>query len=291
MKDKREGVSGFLLIDKPAGISSFDVIRSLRKLTSIRKIGHTGTLDPFANGMMIYSLNRYTRLCNLLESADKTYHVQMQLGVKTDSGDNTGNIVQTCEPDIDETRLVELKTAVLAINKLPIPQYSAVKIDGKRAYEYARKNEYVDIPDRDVHILEFDVIACETPYLTYNCRVSKGTYIRSLSEWIANYLGSIGHTIELRRTAINTISVSDCVPLAELNEQNWQEHLYPPHKLFEGYQSIQLDADEISELTAGRAVTNEGEDADQILVFDFDLSIRSVVNRRAAKLYPKMNLV
>ncbi len=291
MKQTSNPIPGFLLIDKPVGLSSFDVIRRLRKITSIRKMGHTGTLDPFASGLMIYSLNSYTRLCNLLESADKTYEVEMKFGEQTDSGDNTGQVVKTSANQVDESSFSELANAVLSLEKLPIPQYSAVKIAGKRAYEYARKNEYVEIPEREVRIHEFEINSYDAPYLRYSCRVSKGTYIRSLSEWIASFLGTVGHTSQLKRTAINTVPLESSTSLDLLDEQNWSSYIYPVPKLFEGFTILQLTNDELDELRAGRFIENAGQDAWQIIVMDSQQTIRSIANRQDGKLHPKMNLV
>lgn len=286
--------SGFLLIDKPEGITSFDVIRKLRKITSVRKMGHIGTLDPFATGLMIYSLNRYTRLCNLMETADKTYEVKMLFGISTDSGDKTGKVIQSLAPQdlsIDQDKLQSLAEEALKLEKLPIPQYSAVKINGKRAYQYARENIHIEIPDREVKIHSFELLDFTHPYLSYRCRVSKGTYIRSLSEWIAGFLGTIGHTTELRRSAINTTNISEAVELDKLTPENWQQYFYPPHLLLSGFSSLILDAESVQELLAGRTVVSTGIDEEQILIFDQTLAIRSVATRRTATLYPKMNLV
>ncbi len=283
-------VSGFLIIDKPEGITSFDVIRQLRRITNIRKIGHTGTLDPFATGMMIYCLNKYTRLCSILEAHDKTYDVTMILGSATDTGDNTGKVVSSSQKIVTSDMFIGLEAAALALKSLPIPKYSAVKIDGKRAYKYARENIDVNIPDRDVKILEFTLLDCDLPYIRYRTKVSKGTYIRSLSEWIAAYLGTEGHTTTLRRTAISSLLIDSAVPLQELNSTNWQSHIFTPSSLFESLSSCELYDTDITELLAGRSISNYGEDDSQVLVFDQNKSIRSVAIRKNSILYPNINL-
>lgn len=283
--------SGFLLIDKEAGLSSFDVIRQLRKICQTRKIGHSGTLDPFATGLMIYSLGRYTRLCNLLETANKSYEATVYLGTSTDSGDLTGKPVHSQCCDIDTDKLGDLKDAVQCLKMLPIPQYSAVKINGKRAYKYAREDVYVEIPDREVTISDFELLEYCHPSLRYRCTVSKGTYIRSLSEWIASFLGTVGHTTTLRRVSIDTLSVQSSTKLADLTSENWQQHLFPEREIFSSYPHYCASESEVSELWAGRKVFCEGPDTPQILVFDKDEHIRSVCNRQDNNLNPKMNLV
>ena len=132
---------GFLLIDKTAGITSFDVIRRLRKLTGIRRIGHCGTLDPFATGLLICALGSYTRLIGYLEALDKSYEATVLLGKSTSTGDPEGEINQISPVNTDCIDPEYLKAAALALKELPIPIYSAVKIGGKRAYTLARAGE------------------------------------------------------------------------------------------------------------------------------------------------------
>ncbi|MDZ4122076.1 MAG: tRNA pseudouridine(55) synthase TruB [Candidatus Cloacimonadaceae bacterium] len=285
-----KSLSGFLLIDKPVGLSSFDVIRRLRKITSIRKIGHAGTLDPFASGLMTYALGNYTRLLNILEAKDKTYTATIHLGIATDSGDCTGNIDHTSSHEIDESRLIDISAAACALTTLPVPIYSAVKIDGKRAYKYAREGLEISIPDRAVQIHEFSVIDYSSPCLRYSCRVSKGTYIRSLSQWVASYLGTCGHTTKLVRTAVGSTVVEDSVALDALDEQNWQQYLYPSTRLFADNEMCILSAAEVSELLMGRRVSNAGQDTSQILITDASRQIRSICQRRDNTLIPMVNL-
>lgn len=149
--------NGFLLIDKPEGISSFDVIRKLRKITGIRKMGHTGTLDPFATGLLIVCLGKYTRLAQFIEAHSKVYQVSASFGSKTDTGDPTGKVTETTELPEALPNISDLINSALSLQSLAIPAYSAVKINGKRAYQYAREGKEPDIPDREVTIHEFSV--------------------------------------------------------------------------------------------------------------------------------------
>lgn len=198
--------SGFLLIDKPAGCSSFDVIRQLRRITGIKKIGHTGTLDPLATGLLICALGANTRLCKYLEAEDKTYSATVRLGIQTDTGDAEGEIVRESEV-IPEQFDEDLRTQVEQLEELLPPQHSALKVRGLPAYAYARRGEEVELAPRPARISEFQILSYSPPNLNYVCQVSKGTYIRSLSEFIASCLGTVGHTINLRREAIGTVEV------------------------------------------------------------------------------------
>lgn len=181
--------SGFIVIDKPEGISSFDVIRKIRKITGIRKFGHTGTLDPFATGILPLLFGKYTRFAQFISHLDKTYEVTMKLGIKTDTADITGNIIEETKDSIDNIDADEIKEFVESITSQIPPKFSAIKIDGKAAYKYARENKEVEIPERKIRVYSFNLNEFKFPYLKYTASVSKGTYIRTLSETIGEYLG------------------------------------------------------------------------------------------------------
>lgn len=233
---------GILAIDKPAGITSFDVIRVLRRLTGIRKIGHTGTLDPFAEGLLICLLGSYTRLASLGEAQDKSYLATVKLGESTTTGDPEGEInARAAVPAViaDPQSIIN---AALNLHELPVPAHSAIKINGTRAYEYARKNQEITMPIRFTRISSFDLIPWESgalinsgQELRYRCTVSKGTYIRSLSQWLATQLGTVGYTISLRRTSIGRISINAAVALATLSPENWQSYLKPPQIILDSF--------------------------------------------------------
>jgi tRNA pseudouridine55 synthase len=283
-------LSGFLLIDKPAGISSFDVIRQLRRQTGIKTFGHAGTLDPFATGLLILAVNKYTRLLPLLESSDKTYEATMELGKSTTTGDPEGEIIRQENWHIDPARLSELKTAVLQLQKLKPPAFSALKIDGQRAYQKARRNEAVDLPERPVLISEFTLIDYEYPFIKYACRVSKGTYIRSLSEWIAEFLGTVGYTTELRRTFIGTISVERAVLPEIITSENWLDFRQSALDILPGSAQAVLSAEEIRLLSQGRQIAHTGRDESNILVLDGKLECRGLAQRSNNMLQPRVNL-
>ena len=131
---------GIILVDKPSGISSFGVVHKIRKITGIKKVGHTGTLDPFASGLLPICVGRTTRLAGYILAAEKEYIANLKLGIKTDTADLTGEIIETSElPKLDEEKLAKLKEAILEITEQIPPKYSAIKIDGKRAYKMARE--------------------------------------------------------------------------------------------------------------------------------------------------------
>ena len=220
--------SGFIIIDKPEGISSFDVIRKIRRITGIRKFGHTGTLDPFATGILPLLFGKYTRLAQYISHLDKTYEVTMRLGIKTDTADITGNVVEENSGNISEIDTMVLKNFVESISSQVPPKYSAIKINGKAAYKYARENKTVEIPERDIKIYSFEVNSFDFPYLKYTASVSKGTYIRSISESIGEFLGLPATTTALRRTVVGDINISASVKLEDMTPDNWEQFLTNP---------------------------------------------------------------
>jgi len=286
---------GFLLIDKPAGITSFDVIRRLRKLSGIRRIGHCGTLDPFATGLLICALGSYTRLNSFLEARDKSYEATVLLGKTTLTGDTEGEIHEILPVDIGKLDPSRLKAAALALTELPIPAFSAVKVDGKRAYDLARAGQVVELAARPTQITDFELLRLPLesdpdPLLSYMCTVSKGTYIRSLSQWIAEQLGTVGHTIALRRTAIGDIAVQNAVPLESLDSDNWPRQLCPPPGLFSHLEAWQASQTELDALNNGQSFPAPGEDTPGLMVFDPSGDLVGVAIRTEGRIYPKVNL-
>ena len=189
-----------LVVNKPEGFTSRDVINKLSKILNTKKIGHTGTLDPIATGVLVCLTGKYTKLVDLLTALDKEYVAEIKLGIKTDTGDITGNV-------IDTSNKVILKNDILdVIKKFPkkylqtVPKYSAVKIDGKKLYEYARENIDIELPKREVCIYNLELISFNEDIIKIKTKVSKGTYIRSLIEDICDMLGTVGCMKSLVRT-------------------------------------------------------------------------------------------
>jgi len=259
--------SGVLLIDKPVGITSFDVIRKLRKITGIRKMGHTGTLDPFASGLLIICLGKATRLSAKLMITEKTYTAKMKLGIRTDTGDVTGKI--TSEHEINSVTFEELSGLVpriLSIEQQVPPNYSALKIGGKKAYQLARENKEFTLEPRPVKIQDFHFTKLEFPEIEYNTRVSKGTYIRVLSETIGSLLNTEATTIELRRLQVGGIDISEAVSLNELTPENWKKYLYPMINLFTDYHLMEINELEREDYKMGRFIETDQNLEGEIVV-------------------------
>ena len=283
-------LSGFLLIDKPAGISSFDVIRHLRKQTGIRTYGHAGTLDPFATGLLIIAVNKYTRLLTLLDNADKSYVASMELGSVSTTGDPEGEITQISETAIPQAALEGLQEKVSNIKALKPPIHSAIKVNGKRSYDRARADEVFELPERESTIFDFDILDFAYPALKYSCRVSKGTYIRSLSLKIAEFLGTVSYTTELQRTAIGKISLDRAVALADITQETLPSLLSSVHEILPSLESLMLNEAEIMRIRNGNSVPNPGKDNNDVLILNADDNCLGTAYRKDNVIYPRINL-
>jgi len=264
-------INGILLIDKPKGITSFDVIRKLRKITRIKKMGHTGTLDPFATGLMQVCTNKATKVIRFLSSQKKSYQAILKLGIKTDTADITGNIIETkAIPDLSDLDLEKIKGQILSISEQIPPNYSAIKIAGKRAFSLARKNIDFEIKKRPMKVYSFEIIKINNDEIEFLVTVSKGTYIRTLSESLAEILGTIGTTKELRRIKINEISVENAIGLEQLNSENWQDSIKTIEEILYDFPKINPSEKEIDRLKMGQRIPCKLADIDFIMIKDFE---------------------
>jgi len=284
--------NAFLAIDKPAGITSFAVIRELRKITGIRKIGHTGTLDPFAEGLLICCIGSFTRLADFCAREDKTYTATMKLGEQRDTGDPEGEIIATASIPEFKDKLDSLAKKALQIEELPVPAYSAVKIEGKRAYELARQKEQFNLPKRAVQITEFEFLPLnpEKPEeLSYRCRVSKGTYIRALSEWLAEQLNTVAYTTFLRRESIGRITLQNAVTLQELNMDNWVDYGLDYSNVFPFFPCRNLNGEEFAQVMNGKDIALGDENADNYLLL-FNSELWAIGKRSNNLIHPEIVL-
>lgn len=211
-----------LLIDKPAGMSSFGVVARVRRLLSEQagrkvKVGHTGTLDPFATGLLILLTGKNTKRSNDFLKLDKWYETTIRLGAISSTGDIEGEIKEYSSgflrPDLSDVKQC-LKSFIGEVEQR-VPQYSAVKINGKRAYKLAREGKEVEMPIRKVQIYQIDLIDYKWPELKIRCHVSSGTYIRTLGEDIGKKLGVFGYLTKLRRTKIGNYNIKDAIKLED----------------------------------------------------------------------------
>lgn len=218
-------VSDVLFINKPEGMTSFDVCHKLRRVFDTRSIGHTGTLDPMASGVMIILLNKATKASQFLVGCDKVYEGKAKYGIQTDTLDIWGNVLKTAElPAIDEKVIIQAMAKFKGhITQIP-PMTSAVKIKGKKLYEYQRKGEEVVVPSREVEIYDFDLTGINTDGFSFKAHVSSGTYIRTLVDDMMKELKTIGTLAYLKRTRVGSVGIDECDELADVLAGNYHLH-------------------------------------------------------------------
>lgn len=244
-KKTRVPLHGVLLLDKGAGHSSNDVLIKAKRLLNAQKAGHTGTLDPFATGLLPLCFGEATKFSQDLLEADKTYEAVVHLGITTETGDTEGAVLKQCEVSVD---LQEIERALARfrgdIAQVP-PMYSALKRDGKPLYEYARAGVTLEREARHVTIHALELLGYATPYLTIRVRCSKGTYIRVLGEDIGATLGCGAHLNALRRTEVGSLSLEHSLTLDQLAATPESERaalLAPVDALLSTFPSVRLPA-------------------------------------------------
>lgn len=212
---------GILLVDKPQGFTSHDVVAVMRGVLRMKKIGHAGTLDPMATGLLLILVGKATKVSQYLMSMDKEYLGTVKLGEVTDSQDAEGEIVATTPvPDLTkEDVLKEMKTFMGDQYQTP-PMFSAKKINGKKLYEIARQGKTVEREPRVVNVSRFDMLTFELPKVSFIVGSSKGTYIRTIANDLGERLGCGGHLCELRRTAVGQFRIEDAATLKEIEEMS-----------------------------------------------------------------------
>ena len=207
-----DSYDGILLIDKNEGETSFDIVTRLRKALGQKKVGHAGTLDPFATGLLIALLGQGTKLFSYLMAGDKRYRASIRLGIETDTLDPTGRVVRTMPvPNLKPEDMEKKILTFVGEIQQTVPAFSAVNIKGKRAYRWAREGMKLDLPKKVVVIRSVETISIEMPVVTVEVVCSGGTYIRSLAADIGNRLGSVAHLSSLRRLSSGPFHVNDSI--------------------------------------------------------------------------------
>ena len=214
--------NGILIINKDKGYTSRDVVNVISKLFGTKKVGHNGTLDPLATGVLVICLNRYTKLNELLASNEKEYIAEVTLGIKTDTLDIEGKVLEEKETFVNKEDLEKTLKKYETTYEQEVPIYSAVKVNGKKLYEYARSGEKVILPKKKVTIKKIELLDFNENKFTFKCLVSKGTYIRSLIRDILNDLGVIGTMSNLIRTKQGVFDIENSYSLEDVRNGNYK---------------------------------------------------------------------
>lgn len=212
-----------IVVNKEKDYTSRDVVNKLTHILGTKKIGHTGTLDPIATGVLVCLTGKYTKLVDLITSYEKEYIAEIKLGVKTDTLDILGNVVEKCDvKPFDDQIIVDVLNSFLGVYEQVVPKYSAVKINGKKLYQYARNDEEVILPKRMVEIKEIELLNYEKDIIKFRVLVSKGTYIRSLISDICDKLGTYGTMNSLVRTKQGKFKIEDSYLLESIEGKNYK---------------------------------------------------------------------
>jgi tRNA pseudouridine55 synthase len=271
---QRRPVHGVLLLDKPLGLSSNQALQKAKWLLRAEKAGHTGTLDPLATGVLPLCFGAATKFSQQHLDADKTYETTVRLGLKTSTGDAEGDVIAVREVSCSAGMVVEVLDRFMGpISQVP-PMHSALKKDGKALYEYAREGETVEREARNVVIHDLDLLDMQlqgdAPFLRLRVRCSKGTYIRTLGEDIAEALGCGGHLIALRRVVTGPFEEAQCVSLVQLEAMDEVQRLaalQPVDVLLPSYTEVQLDKDSTARFLNGVRRRGPWGDCDQVAVY------------------------
>lgn len=249
-------MNGIVIVDKPQGWTSQDVTARLRRVFGTRRIGHGGTLDPMATGVLPVFVGRATRAVEFFEHAEKTYETVLLLGEKTDTQDVTGTVLEERAVDVTKSQVEEVLTRFRGeIMQVP-PMYSALKVNGQKLYELARKGKQVERQPRPVTVYELTVLSFENNRLSLRVRCSKGTYIRTLCEDIGEALGCLGCMEALRRTQAGEYRLEDAVALEDLLESSTPEScLRGMDTMFARYPAVKLTANQEKRCRNGNSFT------------------------------------
>ena len=255
-------MDGIIVINKEKEYTSHDVVAKLKKKLNISKVGHTGTLDPNATGVLPILIGKGTKFSKYLINHDKIYEVELELGKKTDTADIEGKVIE--EKNVDEKYIKEnllqvLESFVGKQEQIP-PMYSAIKKDGKKLYEYARAGEKVEIEPRKIEIYKIDLNKYDKNIISFVVSCSKGTYIRSLCEDIAEKLNTLGYMKNLKRLQVGEFNIKDAVYIDDIDLKNVNDYLITLEEILRGIPCINLDEKKLKLFLNGVQLTDNNID-------------------------------
>ena len=264
-------MDGIIIINKPKNCTSHDIVRKAKKFFN-EKVGHTGTLDPNATGVLPLLVGKGTQIAKYIINHDKTYVAILQLGEKTDTADVEGNSIETKEVSEQSLKTEKVKEVLKSFigkqEQIP-PIYSAIKVNGKKLYDYARKGEKVEIQPRQIEIYNMELINIDKTNKTIEFKVncSKGTYIRTLCENIAEKLDTVGYMKELNRTKVGEFSINDSITIEQLENGNYNNFI-TVEDYFKNYENINLNEKKLQLFLNGVQLTCNLEDGIYRIYFD-----------------------
>ena len=251
-------MNGFILVNKKKDMTSRDVVNILTKILNTKKIGHTGTLDPFAEGILLVAVNKGLKVVKLLNYKDKEYIAKVRLGIKTDTLDITGNILEEKKEELNKEELLEVLKSFIGEYSYEVPIYSAIKVNGKKLYEYARNNQKVELPIKNSYIYDIKLIDFKDNSFTFSVKVSNGTYIRALVRDISKKLNKLMTLEELTRIKVDNLLIENSYTLEDIKNNNFK--LLKINDLL-NYKEVELERDlEDKVLNGNKIKLDEKED-------------------------------
>ncbi|MBN2605750.1 MAG: tRNA pseudouridine(55) synthase TruB [Thiotrichales bacterium] len=267
-KKQWQRVDGIVLIDKPEGMTSNDLLQKVRRIYQAKKAGHTGALDPFATGLLPICFGEATKISGLLLDSDKRYQATLKLGVATDTGDKDGEEAQEeAIPELSQEKIeTVLHSFIGEVAQVP-PMYSALKHKGKPLYEYARQGIEIDRPARNIQVLEIKLLGFEADEIRFEVFCSKGTYVRTLGEDIAKALGTVGHLTALRRLQTGSLTADDMHTM-EVASETPQDYLKALDLPLEHLQAMHLNEQDTQTIQHGGKLAVEKPQTDLVRFYD-----------------------
>jgi len=234
-------MNGILNVFKPTGMTSFDVVRIIRKISNVKKVGHAGTLDPEASGVLPVCIGKATKAIDYIMADFKIYEAELKLGVTTDTYDREGKIIKESEVNWTSGEITSVISSFVGEIKQVPPMYSALKVNGKKLYELARAGIEIEREPRSIVIYDIDIIDINSPFVKFRVKCSKGTYIRSLCYDIGEVLKCGGMMWNLQRTATGQFDIKDAINVNELNEENINKYIIPIERIFQNNTKITIE--------------------------------------------------
>ena len=262
-----------IAIDKPKGYTSRDIVNIVSKKLNTKKAGHTGTLDPLATGILVICTNKYLKLVENLMNHDKEYIAEVILGIETDTLDITGNILNKKEKQISKEGLIKVLDSFKGKSIQEVPKYSAVKVNGKKLYEYARNGIEVELPKKEIEVYDIELLDFNDNKFTFKCHVSKGTYIRSLIRDIGYKLDTYACMTNLRRTKLGKVTLDNINTLNDIENNNIKE--LNPIDILELDKEVITNDKIITKIKNGCKL-NKSINSNEILFIDKDNNILAI---------------
>ena len=275
--------SAFLVVDKPKGWTSFDVVNKIRHLTKIKRVGHLGTLDPMATGVLIVALNKATKLFDLMQEKQKTYVATFEFGTLTDTLDATGEVLKKEDVDIALNQIENVLPKFIGKIKQVPPKYSAKSVGGVRAYDLARAGKDFELNAKEVEIFSLKILSYNSNILKLEICCGSGTYIRSLGRDIAESIGTIAIMTELVRIKVGNFDLSNSIDIENLTAEQIDANLMSVSEVL-GYPTLNLNEQDTFKLLNGQTVESEKTDGYYLLEDDKTAQAVVKISKNMAKM-------